>query len=138
MIRIALRLLLAVSLVLTGVGNAVAAVSMTAQVVGSHHAALASPATEPAAAAACQHRTVGTEVVGQATDDAQSSAQSTDCEKDCCTKGECECPCLQLAQATLLDVAFVAASIGHLRMASGFPVAFAPPALPHPIRPPIG
>lgn len=133
-----LRLLLMVSLFFNGIGNAVAAVAMPAMMDGGSHALMALHDPEPPVASACEPAEGDIAAIALSHPAAPSETHPADCEQDCCDQGDCRCPCMQLAQATLLDVPVVSTQLGHSRLAVFFPAGHATPALLHPIRPPIG
>mgnify|MGYP001336703774 CR=1 FL=1 len=137
--RVALRLLLAVCLTLNGMGNAMAAVAMPFMAAMPPEAPLvttnaeALPVTAP-----CGHDESPAIAVEQAPPAGPGAGHPADCDKDCCAKGTCACPCVNVAQAAILDGTMLASSSSRTR-----PVAFV--AFGHSskvrlnlIRPPIG
>lgn len=136
-----LRILLSVALLVSGTGNAVAALQMhlASQAVASHHghamdddadcAAVEQP--EPAASAPC-HDETGTRGAPE-----PSHAKNDHCQPDGCASGHCDGFCAQQAPATVPSIwvgnplRAHADLIGRLR--AGHPA----PPLPSPQRPPI-
>lgn len=57
---------------------------------------------------------------------------------DCCTSGLCNCACVHIAQAGVPALQLPASSPDHARSVRALPLGHPAPALPHPIRPPIG
>lgn len=115
---ILLRLLLAVSLVLNGIGGALAGVSMSIEAHAvapdaSDHAGCHEPAAEPAA------------------------EPETGDAGDCCDSGPCSCACAQLPQLAATELLLMPLVVVHAA-AVGTRLSERPaPALPHLIRPPI-
>ena len=70
-----------------------------------------------------------------ASDDAPKPPVSHD---DCCGTGACLCSCVAHAPAVVTVDALVPDARPAIAPASAQPVSRASPALPHPIRPPIG
>ena len=139
MLRSALRLLLAVCLVLNGIGNAMAAVAMPAMAGGASHALLAMPDSDPQSADACDD--AERPAVAKAASlhhPAPSTAHPADCDLDCCAQGACSCPCVQLAQAALPDLHVSSAPPGCARGVATLDLGHATPLLLSLIRPPIG
>ena len=123
---ILLRLLLCVALLLNGTASAMAAARM------------AIPAAEPQgmamqSAAPCHDMAT----MDHAAEPAQAS-QGSDPAPDCCTSGICQCTCVHAAQIALPFVLAPAFDARGARIALSMPAGHAQPALPHPIRPPIG
>ena len=137
--RVALRLLLAVCLILNGMGNAMAAVAMPFMSALPHQARLVTTDVEALPdTAPCGHDKSAATVVEQDPPAGPAAGHPADCDKDCCARGTCACPCVNVAQAAILDGVMLASSSSRTR-----PVAFV--ALGHSsqvtlnlIRPPIG
>ena len=136
MTRVAIRLLLALCLVLNGIGSAMAAAAMPALAGGSQHAVVPTAEAQPSAGA-CDH---GADAKSPAGEPPAASATVTTaaCNQDCCAQGVCDCPCMQFAHAALLDIPGLSADPGPIRMTGEVPVGHATPALLNLIRPPIG
>lgn len=141
MSRIALRLLLALCLVLNGVGNAMAASAMPAMHAGSHDtAALKATVADPQSASACDHDAGSDAALGEElpTPAASPATHSDNCDQDCCAEGACSCPCMQLVQATLLAPPALPAVSDRTQMVAGLSLGHPAPAPLSFIRPPIG
>ncbi len=139
MSRIALRLLLAFCLVLNGIGTAMAAVAMPAMMGGSAHALMATADAALLPATACDHTEGDVAAIAAPVDQPPPSNQHpADCNLDCCAQGACSCPCVQLAQAALPDMAVSSAPPGLARERGALPLGHATPVLLSLIRPPIG
>ena len=141
MSRVAVRLFLALCLVLNGIGNAMAAVAMPAMLHGSAHAAMSMPQASPQPASACDaHHAPDDGATRSAPVEIPPSATQHPgaCDKDCCAQGSCSCPCMQIGQAALLDIPVLTAVPGSAAMADTLPVGHPTPNLLNLIRPPIG
>ena len=151
MVRIALRLLLAVCLVLNGIGTAMAAVSMPGMVGGASHALMVMPISggasptnmvmpdsDPQAATTCEHVELIAVAEAASFDTAPSKSHTADCDLDCCAQGACSCPCVQLAQAGLPAFQLSTAPSGRSRGVAALDLGHATPLLLNLIRPPIG
>lgn len=57
---------------------------------------------------------------------------------DCCTSGTCRCACVHIAQVGVPALPIPAIAPDHARSVRTLALGHAAPALPHPIRPPIG
>ena len=57
---------------------------------------------------------------------------------DCCKSGLCNCACVHIAQAGVPALQIPAAMLDQTRSVRPLTLGHATPALPHPIRPPIG
>ena len=57
---------------------------------------------------------------------------------DCCKSGICNCACVHIAQAGVPALRIPALALDHARSVRPLTLGHATPALPHPIRPPIG
>ena len=137
--RTALRLLLAFCLILNGIGNAMAAVSMPAMLDGPAHVAMSMAEASPQLASACDHATDNGASRSAPVELPPSATQHpADCDKDCCAQGSCTCPCMQIGQAALLDLSVLTAVPGGATMATTLPVGHATPALLNLIRPSPG
>ena len=137
--RLAIRLLLVLCLILNGMGNAMAAVAMPFMAAIPHEARLVTTDAEALpGTASCGHDESAATAVEQAPPSTPPAGHPADCDKDCCAKGTCACPCVNVAQAAILDGVMLASSSSRTR-----PVAFV--VLGHSsqvplnlIRPPIG
>lgn len=133
-----LRILLSVTLLVSGTGNAVAALQMhLAQASLPHHghamddgdcAAAAQP--EPATSAPC-HDGAGTDL-----SPAPLHANGH-CQPDCCAAGHCDGFCAQQAPATVPSVWAGNGPRAHADLAGHLPAGHPAPPLPSPQRPPI-
>ena len=137
--RTALRLLLALCLILNGMGNAMAAVAMPFMSAMPHEALLvtisadALPGTAP-----CGHDESAAPAVEQAPPSAPPAGHPADCDKDCCAKGTCACPCVNVAQAAILDGLVPASSPSRTRMVAFVALGHSSQVPLNLIRPPIG
>lgn len=137
--RLAIRLLLVLCLILNGMGNAMAAVAMPFMAAMPHEALLVTTDAEALpGTASCGHDESAATVVEQDPPAGPAAGHPADCDKDCCARGTCACPCVNVAQAAIRDGVMLASSSSRTR-----PVAFV--ALGHSsqvplnlIRPPIG
>ena len=137
--RVALRLLLAVCLILTGMGNAMAAVAMPFMSALPHQARLVTTDVEALPdTAPCGHDKSAATVVEQAPTSTPPAGHPADCDKDCCAKGTCACACVNLAQAAILDVVMPAASPSRTRMGAFVALGHSSQVPLNLIRPPIG
>lgn len=133
---ILLRVLLSATLILNGIGSAVA----SAQMVG---VAAATPAV---AAADLHHGTDGTSE-GACHEDATAFAPDGDApaagaghgehDTDCCKAGMCACHCMQQAQFTFDPPVPASPQVAHPAGVRAMDSAHETPRLPHLIRPPI-
>jgi hypothetical protein len=57
---------------------------------------------------------------------------------DCCKSGACRCACVHIAQVAVPVLQLPPAALDHARSVRPLALGHAAPALPHPIRPPIG
>jgi hypothetical protein len=130
---------LCVVLVLNGAGSAVASVRMLQQ----HHAPLAVAAgatSDEAPAMPCHDATAPAPVpVHDAGDERHAAAgEAHGASSDCCASSTCTCGCLHHVAAMSAGVMpgyrVLPRAANPASMALGHPE----PALPHPIRPPIG
>src|SRR3990167_2453987 len=114
--RLALRLLLAVCLILNGMGNAMAAVAIPFMAAMPHEAVLVTTGVEARPSTApCGHDESAATAVEQAPTSAPPAGHPADCDKDCCAKGRCACPCVNMAQAAILDVVMPTSSPSRTR-----------------------
>ena len=127
------RLLIAVSLVLNGVGTAFASVQMLQG--GEGHAEQAADTVMPPC-----HEGQAPEASTGHSDMAEEAGdrKATNPHADCCQPGACTCPCASHAAAALVGIAPAAACIEHAISVRSMALGHASPALPHLIRPPIG
>lgn len=132
--RIVLRLFLALCLVLTGIGNAVAAAAMPVRAGTAHHA-IPAPAHDTAqAAGACVH---GTGEAAATLLPVPPANHPHDCAGACCAQGACNCPCMHLAHALPLETWSARLAAGRSGMSAGHSPD-RPTLVRHdPIRPPI-
>lgn len=139
MSRIAVRLLLALCLVLNGIGNAMAVAAMPAMHVGLSDAAGVEASAEPQVVSACDHGAGVAAPVEELSIAATSPANHAgDCDEECCAKGACSCPCMQVVQATLLDTPAHPAASGRTPTAGSLSLGHPVPVPFNFIRPPIG
>lgn len=135
--RTALRLLLALCLILNGIGNAMAAVARPAMSGTSHNAVLVMTNAEAqSGTAGCGHA----ESAQAAADSAAPSSPANhpaDCAKDCCEHGACTCPCIHIAQAALPEMKMPESPSGRTRMVPVLTLGHSTPAPLNLIRPPI-
>ena len=138
MSRLYLRLLLALCLILNGLGNAIAAAAMPVMGAGSANATMSIHTAEPQSASPCDHG-AGDKVMPAAplASAASPAIHPADCGQDCCTQGVCSCACMHLAQAVLLGIPMLPVSPGLARMAAAWSPGHATPVLLQLIRPPI-
>lgn len=138
MCRVAMRLFLALCLVLNGIGNAMAAAAMPATLGGPAHAAIVLVDAKPSASA-CDHVADAAAPAGELPmPPAPRATQFADCDQDCCGKGACSCPCMQLAQADLLDMPVLPAVSSRAQRAAVLSLGHPAPVPFNFIRPPIG
>ena len=138
MSRVYLRLLLALCLILNGLGNAMAAAAMPVMGAGSANATMSTLPAELQSAIPCDHGARGEATPAALLASATSPAMHpADCGQECCAQGACSCACMHLAQAALLDTPVLPVYTGRARMAAAFPPGHATPVLLHLIRPPI-
>lgn len=137
--RIAVRLLLVLCLILNGIGNAMAAVAMPSMTSMSDDAVLAimDPGA-PATGDACGHAQKAPMATADPAPPSSPAGHPADCAKDCCAQGACNCPCMHLGQAALLELTMVAPSIGGTTVVTALALGHSTPALLDLIRPPIG
>ena len=103
--RIVLRLLLALCLILNGIGNAAAAGAMPAISGMSDDAVMQmTDSQNQSVHAECGQAESGP-TVADLTPPSPPAGHPADCGKDCCELGTCTCPCMHLAQAALLEMA---------------------------------
>lgn len=136
-----LRLLLSLCLVLNGTGVAAASAHMPMQheqpapttsaasaaaeampCHGGHHQATMQSPADPAATAHASH----------------GKPAKPSHTPDCCKSGTCRCACVHVAQAGVPALLLPAMVPMHERSVRTLALGHAAPALPHPIRPPIG
>lgn len=141
MSRIALRLLLALCLILNGIGNAGAIGSMPAmsalpgmsddsvpQMTGSQNQSVH---------ADCGQAERGATVADLAPP-SPPAGHTADCGKDYCAHGTCTCPCMHLAQAVLLEMASLPPSPRGMTLVATLALGHSTPVPLELIRPPIG
>ena len=134
-----LRALLCLCLVLNGM----AAASASAHLPMADHIGAASVAANPASMAATQDASChGHGATAMADQDEATTATPEPAKPkhspDCCTSGICNCACVHIAQAGVPALQLPASSPDHARSVRALTLGHAAPALPHPIRPPIG
>jgi hypothetical protein len=130
---ITLRLVLMLALVLNGMATAMAGDGMAA---GHEHALH----TSAAASTSCHGQLANDISVEHGAHDhtAQVPDSHSDPGPDCCTPGTCQCACTHCAQVLTPVVAIAKPAFERL-VRVDIPAAGHPaPALPNPIRPPIG
>ncbi len=141
MSRIALRLLLALCLILNGIGNAAAIGSVPVmsalpgmsddsvpQMTGSQNQSVH---------ADCGQAEHGATVADLAPPSPPAD-HPADCGKDCCAHGTCACPCMHLAQAVLLEMASLPPSPRGMTLVATLALGHSTPVPLELIRPPIG
>jgi hypothetical protein len=137
--RLALRLLLAVCLIINGMGNAMAAVAMPFMADMPHEAVLVTTGVEALPGTApCGHDESAATAAEQGPTSTPPAGHPADCEKDCCAKGTCACACVNLAQAATLDVVMPASSPSRTRMGAFVALGHSSQVPLNLIRPPIG
>lgn len=134
---ILLRLLLCLALAVNGTPVAMAAVHAThgVELAAAQHAQATPQPTSDAAGTPChdmglQSGSVGTKAVDEANDRPSP-------EPDCC-KGACQCACAHSVASTVVPFLAMPVEYQATVTATGRTEAYAPPLLPHLIRPPIG
>ena len=134
-----LRLLLCVALVFNGAASAMASVQamqMHAQMDAAAVPAHAHADAMAASAMPCHHGEQAQH--GPPAESGEPAKNGHPAAPDCCESNTCACACVTPVVAMVPTPAFRGiplADAGHVRpMALGHPA----PALPHPIRPPIG
>ncbi|GAB3099687.1 CopL family metal-binding regulatory protein [Lysobacter terrae] len=145
-----LRLLLSLCLVLNGTGAAAASAHMPMQ---HESAPLGTEATTSASAsadampchgghheAAAMQSPADPMAMGHASHDKASKPDHSrpGHTPDCCKSGTCRCACVHVAQVGVPAMLLPAAVPAHERSVRTLTLGHAAPALPHPIRPPIG
>lgn len=140
MSRITLRLLLALCLLLNGIGNAMAAIAMPAMSASSHDAMMVmTDAEAQSEKAACGHAHSAPTASAPVTPPTSPPASHpADCDKDCCARGACTCPCMHVVQGALLDMAFVAPLPRGTSLVAVLAMGHSTPVLLNLNRPPIG
>lgn len=139
-----LRVLLATSLVLNGLG-----LPMPAHALEMQHsqASIENPSTHgPAHDKSLQDppchgeaaASVDTAAAGLAVEPGPQHPQPDKGSLDCCDSGSCDGVCMQSAYAVLAGKADIAGPLHLTPGARSIPDGTPTPALPHPIRPPIG
>jgi hypothetical protein len=131
-----LRVFLSVALVLNGIGGAIASTRMHAdqaatveRSASSKMASTGMPCHEHQLAQAGEGHSV------PPSDPAPSGKSPT---PDCCKSGICTCACAHAAQVALPAFQAAVPAPDHSLAVNPLALAHAAPALPHPIRPPIG
>lgn len=131
-----LRVLLSLCLALNGLPALAmhVPVQAMAQADTSHEAAGAMPChgDEAAAEPMTHHAAATFAETDRASDD------STPPSPDCCETGACRCACVHFAQAVMPVLQVPAIAIARDHGVRALAPGHAAPALPHPIRPPIG
>jgi hypothetical protein len=134
-----LRVLLCLCLVLNGVASAAA----SAQMPTSMHATAATP--QPAIATASDdmpchgHHDAMASMAKQHAPASEGPAPSKPKHSpDCCKSGACRCACVHIAQVGVPALQIPAVALDHARSVRTLALGHPAPALPHPIRPPIG
>lgn len=128
-----LRMVLGVALVLNGAMGAFAATGMQM----SHHAAPGTgQAIEEAAVETPCHQAIGTTHTSPAVDPTPEPPRHGG--PDCCESASCTCICVQSVQVPPLHAVMSPAHLDHGQGVRPLSLGHSSPALPHPIRPPIG
>ncbi len=139
-----LHLLLAVTLVLNGLGLSMPVHAadlphsqVTIALPGTHQPAHGESSKQPPChgEASASVDTAVAVFSGQAALDSAHSGQGL---PDCCENGTCDGVCMQSAFAVLAGKAYLPGPLPVAAGAHTIPAGTATPALPHPIRPPIG
>lgn len=139
---ILLRVLLSISLVLNGMGTAVAATRMLVDHAATSVARTVVATTEVVATLPCEQHHGMAAAVSEGP--APIAAADTGAVKtkhptpDCCKSGKCGCACLQATPAALLVMSLPQAVIARGAGVRAMKPEHASPALPQLIRPPIG
>lgn len=137
MLRITLRLLLVLSLVLGGIGNAMAAVDMRGTLAGSADAALGVSHGALPLPSACDHSD-GEPVGVTSPGETRPASDLADCDEGCCAQLACSCTCVQIVQAALRDLAVLPMPTGSPLVFAVMPWGNVAPVPLEPMRPPIG
>ena len=133
---ILLRLLLCLGLILNG---SVYAAASTQMQLNHLHTAVAAAQAAAAAAAELPPCHEGMSMAGMDHGAPPAAPAGHDGHApDCCQTSTCTCDCLQPAPVAAAGVAVLGSEIGHASIAPPRLAGHAPPALPYPIRPPIG
>lgn len=141
--KLVLHVLLSLALVANGIGAAMASAH-----AGCAHSATAVAVTvvessvEPASAdePPC-HGDMAPEAASPMHDGDHANLPADahgngDCDDTC--KNACDCACTAHAQAALMPPTLLLRASARIAHAETFAYAYAAPALPHPVRPPIG
>lgn len=138
MSRVALRLLLALCLILNGIGNAAAIGFMPAMPgMSDDPVPQMTDSQNQSGHADCGQAERGATVADMAPP-SPPAGHPADCGKDCCAQGTCTCPCMHLGQAALLGMASVLPSLGGRTLVAPLALGHSTPVPLELIRPPIG
>lgn len=142
--RLALHVLLSLALVANGIGAAMASAH-----AGCAHSATAvalsvveSSVDKPSADEPPCHGDMAPEAASPILDGdhanllADAHGDGDDCGSAC--ENACDCACTAHAQAALMPPRLLLHASARIAHAETFAYAYAAPALPHPVRPPIG
>jgi hypothetical protein len=136
-----LRVFLSLCLILNGVASAAASaqmpMSMSPSMPMSPHETATTPPSITAADAMPCHGHHATAQQPAPASEAPAPAQPKHAP-DCCKSGTCRCACVHIAQLGVPALQWPAAAPEHARSVRTLALGHAAPALPHPIRPPIG
>ncbi|GAB3359079.1 CopL family metal-binding regulatory protein [Lysobacter tyrosinilyticus] len=140
-----LRALLSLCLVLNGVAGAAASVHMQlpmqapVQMHQMHEVAPASAVASDDNMPCHGHHMASTAKLEVTTAPAPAPTESKSKHTpDCCKSGTCRCACVHIAQVGVPTLHLPPAALDHDRSVRPLALGHATPALPHPIRPPIG
>lgn len=136
-----LRVLLVVVLVLNGVASAHASVAML-RMSGQHHGSTqAADDTAPAPPCEIHQDTTAKRMDASVAPESEGASAQADRSgtpaPDCCTPGQCACPCVHGLVALALPATRMPSSSHRHISARRLALGHASPALPHLIRPPI-
>ncbi len=133
-----LRILLSVTLLVSGTGNAVAALQMQLAQAGTPHHGHAMDKPDCAMAARSEPATNGPchEAAANIVEPAPLHANGH-CQPDGCTAGHCDGFCAQQAPATVPSAWLGNGPRAHADLAGHLPAGHPAPPLPSPQRPPI-
>lgn len=125
-----LRILLSLTLVLNGIGSAMAATRMQLTTAPAQKAEATMPDTK--AGMPCHEQ--GAMGAGKS----HGQPQEAPAVPDCCKGGACACACTSVAQAVVLTPSLPTPVWAHAPLTKRLSLGHLDPALPHLIRPPIG
>lgn len=132
-----LRVLLSLALILNGMS----AVSAAAHASGGHADMRMTVVAGPKVAttrSSCQHHEQALPTAESGETAFTATTHTKQATPDCCESGACRCDCVHAAQAGPMPWTEGPPMFGHTRDLRPPTLAYASPALPHLIRPPIG